>query len=96
MNWDGVPARFKGFNKFTGAGIAIFIVLIIVLILALSSTVNIAGDEVGIVQKKLLGRKLPSGRIIAVNGENGIQADMLMPGWHFWNRLTNDSIQSAI
>ena len=84
MNWDGVPARFKGFHKFTVAGIAIFIVLIIVLVLALSSTVNIAGDEVGIVQKKLLGRKLPSGRIIAVNGENGIQADMLMPGWHFW------------
>ena len=84
MNWDGVPVRIKGFNKFTGAGIAIFIVLIIVLVLALSSTVNIAGDEVGIVQKKLLGRKLPSGRIIAVNGENGIQADMLMPGWHFW------------
>lgn len=84
MNWDGVPARFKGFNKFAGGGIVIVIILIVVLVLALSSTVNIAGDEVGIVQKKLLGRKLPSGRIIAVNGENGIQADMLMPGWHFW------------
>jgi regulator of protease activity HflC (stomatin/prohibitin superfamily) len=83
-NWDGVPVNMKRITKFTGAGIALFIVLIVVLILALSSTVNIAGDEVGIVQKKLLGRKLPSGRIIAVNGENGIQADMLMPGWHFW------------
>jgi regulator of protease activity HflC (stomatin/prohibitin superfamily) len=83
-NWDGVPVNMRRITKFTGAGIALFIVLIFVLILALSSTVNIAGDEVGIVQKKLLGRKLPSGRIIAVNGENGIQADMLMPGWHFW------------
>ena len=84
MNWDGVPVRVRGFNKLTGMGIVIFAILIFVLILALSSTVYIAGDEVGIVQKKLLGRKLPSGRIIAVNGENGIQADMLMPGWHFW------------
>lgn len=83
-NWEGVPVRVKGFNKFTGAGIVIVVILVIVLVLALSSTVNIAGDEVGIVQKKLLGRKLLSGRIIAVNGENGIQADMLMPGWHFW------------
>ena len=84
MNWDGVPVRFKGFNKFAGGGIVIVIILIVVLVLALSSTVNIAADEVGIVQKKLLGRKLPSGRIIAVNGENGYQADVLMPGWHFW------------
>ena len=83
-NWEGVPVNVKRITKFTGAGVALFIILIIVLILALSSTVYVAGDEVGIVQKKLLGRKLPSGRIIAVNGENGIQADMLMPGWHFW------------
>ena len=83
-NWDGVPVNVRRITKFTGAGVVLFIILVVVLILALSSTVNIAGDEVGIVQKKLLGRKLPSGRIIAVNGENGIQADMLMPGWHFW------------
>ena len=54
------------------------------MVLAFSSTVNIAGDEVGLVEKKLLGGKLPAGRIIAADGENGIQADMLMPGWHFW------------
>jgi uncharacterized membrane protein YqiK len=83
-NWDGIPVNARRLTKFTGAGILLFIVLVVVLILALSSTVYIAGDEVGIVQKKLLGRKLPSGRIIAVNGENGIQADVLMPGWKFW------------
>ncbi len=84
MNWEAFPAGAKKFSKITGIGIMIFVILIVVLVLALSSTVYIAGDEVGIVQKKLLGRKLPSGRIIAVNGENGIQAEMLMPGWHFW------------
>ena len=83
-NWDGVPVNIARMTKFTGAGIVLFIILIVVMILALSSTVNIAADEVGVVQKKLLGRKLPAGRIIAVNGENGFQADLLMPGWHFW------------
>ena len=83
-NWDGVPVNITRLTKFTGAGVVLFVILVVVLILALSSTVNIAADEVGVVQKKLLGRKLPSGRIIAVNGENGFQADLLMPGWHFW------------
>lgn len=83
-NWEGVPVNITRITKFTGAGVVLLIILVVVLILALSSTVNIAADEVGIVQKKLLGRKLPSGRIIAVNGENGFQADLLMPGWHFW------------
>ncbi len=83
-NWDGVPVNITRITKFTGVGIVLFIVLIVVLILAFSSTVYIAGDEVGIVQKKLLGRDLSSGRIIAVGGEKGIQADVLMPGWKFW------------
>lgn len=83
-NWEGVPVNFRRFTKFTGAGVLLLIILIVVLILAFSSTVNIAGDQVGLVEKKLLGGKLPAGRIIAVDGENGIQADMLPPGWHFW------------
>ena len=84
MNWDGVPLRPKMPTKLAGVGILLFIIVIVVAALALSSTVNIAGDEVGLVEKKLLGGKLPAGRIIAANRENGIQADMLMPGWHFW------------
>ncbi len=84
VNWDGVPVRPKLPTKLAGAGIIIFVLLIVVAVLAFSSTVNIAGDQVGIVEKKLLGGKLPPDRIIAVDGENGIQADMLMPGWHFW------------
>ena len=84
MNWDGVPVRSQFPAKLAGAGVIIVVIAIVVLILAFSSTVNIAGDEVGLVEKKLLGGKLPAGRILAVEGENGIQADMLMPGWHFW------------
>ena len=39
--------------------------------------------EVGIVTKKFSAKSLPQGRLIAMNGEAGLQADTLPPGWHF-------------
>jgi uncharacterized membrane protein YqiK len=39
-------------------------------------------DESGLVIKRF-GRSLPPGRLVALNGEAGFQARMLMPGWHF-------------
>jgi regulator of protease activity HflC (stomatin/prohibitin superfamily) len=47
-----------------------------------SSIVKIDGDEVGIVEKKLFGGSLPEGKVLAINGENGVQAQTLAPGWH--------------
>lgn len=43
--------------------------------------INIKEDEIGIVYKKI-GRPLPPGCLIALNGEVGWQADILRPGWH--------------
>ena len=83
-NWEAVPVNVKRFTKFTGAGVLLFIVLVAVLILALSSTVYIAEDQVGIVGKKLFGGDLPTGKIVAVNGERGYQAKTLQPGWYFF------------
>ncbi|AFZ56127.1 flotillin family protein [Anabaena cylindrica FACHB-243] len=47
--------------------------------------VVIGEREVGIVVKKfaLTGKGLPAGRLIALNGEAGLQADTLAPGWHW-------------
>lgn len=42
----------------------------------------IAENESGLVIKKF-GRALPPGRLIALEGEAGYQADLLAPGWHF-------------
>ncbi len=39
--------------------------------------------EVGIITKKFSSKNLPAGRLIALNGEAGLQADTLPPGWHF-------------
>ncbi len=45
----------------------------------------VSDNEVGILRKKMTGKKLPQGKIIATDGEIGIQADTLMPGlyWRF-------------
>ncbi len=40
-------------------------------------------DKVGIVSKNF-GKSLQNGRIIALDGEAGIQVDTLAPGWHFF------------
>jgi uncharacterized membrane protein YqiK len=47
--------------------------------------VVIGEREVGIIVKKfsLKGRGLPPGRLIALEGEAGYQADTLAPGWHW-------------
>ena len=43
--------------------------------------INIKENEVGIVYKRF-GRSLPAGRRVALNGESGLQADVLTPGRH--------------
>lgn len=45
--------------------------------------VVIGDDEIGIVTKKFGFKDLPAGHIVALNGEAGIQADTVPPGWHF-------------
>jgi len=46
--------------------------------------VTIGEDQVGIVTKGFSFKSLPSGRIVALEGEAGIQVDTLAPGWHFF------------
>lgn len=57
-------------------------------ILQLLGVVIIPEDKIGLVTKKfaLFGehRELPSGRIIAIHGEAGFQAQTLAPGLYFW------------
>jgi uncharacterized membrane protein YqiK len=49
----------------------------------LSGAVLIRERQVGIVVKKFGTRSLPPGRLIALAGESGYQADTLAPGLHF-------------
>ena len=49
---------------------------------SLLGLVIIGESDVGIVVKKF-GTRLPPGKIVALKGEAGYQADTLAPGWHF-------------
>jgi regulator of protease activity HflC (stomatin/prohibitin superfamily) len=51
--------------------------------LVIGSSVVVDQDEVGIVHKQFFGKPLPTGQIIARDGEMGPQAEILGPGWHF-------------
>ncbi len=45
--------------------------------------VNVGATEVAIKERRYLGRRMPQGRVVATEGEVGIQADVLKPGLHF-------------
>jgi uncharacterized membrane protein YqiK len=71
-------------GKFRRTAILGIFIIILLMAAVLVTVTNIGGNEVGIIEKKFGGGSLPEGRIIAVNGENGIQAQVLVPGWHFF------------
>src|SRR5579885_1145891 len=52
----------------------------LILISAGHMLVNVGGQEVGLVERKYVGRPLPPGRVVALPGEVGIQARALQPG----------------
>ncbi|HEV7860978.1 MAG TPA: SPFH domain-containing protein [Pyrinomonadaceae bacterium] len=63
--------------------IVIAVVLIVALILLKMFFVSVRAREIAIKERRYLGRKMPPGRVVAVEGEVGIQADVLKPGLHF-------------
>ncbi len=71
-------------------GVVVGLVLLLVLsrfFFRFLGIVMVPQDSIGIVTKKFNlkgGTSLPDGRIIALNGESGLQADTLAPGLYFW------------
>lgn len=57
--------------------------------------VVIAESQVGIVTKKFAAKNLPNGRVIALNGEAGVQAETLTPGWHFFTWFWQFKVEKA-
>ncbi|MBO3460383.1 flotillin family protein [Aetokthonos hydrillicola Thurmond2011] len=78
-------AQIPQSQPFGIVGIIIVGGLVIFVPLFFGGLVVIGEREVGIVVKKFAvsGRSLPAGRLIALNGEAGLQADTLAPGWHW-------------
>lgn len=59
-----------------------FVLLIILLIFVRRIFVNVGAREIAIKERRYLGAKMPPGRVVATEGEVGIQADVLKPGLH--------------
>src|SRR3954470_21672530 len=60
-------------------GFVLFIILVMILRRIL---VNIGAREIAIKERRYFGAKMPPGRVVATEGEVGIQADVLKPGLH--------------
>ena len=84
--WDVVWDYIVHHPRLTTAVVVIVLVLCYRWILWLFGVVIVPDNGIGIVTKKfaLFGahRRLPDGRILALNGEAGYQADTLPPGLH--------------
>lgn len=60
-----------------------FVLLIIAIVLLRRWFVNVGAREIAIKERRYFGAKMPPGRVVATEGEVGIQADVLKPGLHF-------------
>jgi uncharacterized membrane protein YqiK len=61
----------------------LLLVLLLILVPMALGAVMISERQVGIVVKRFGSRGLNPGRLVALNGESGYQADTLAPGLHF-------------
>lgn len=62
----------------------VLIIVILALVLFVIAGLKLIGDyQVGILYKKMAGRTMPQGQVVARNGEIGVQADILMPGLYW-------------
>ncbi len=59
-----------------------FVILIILLVILRKIFVNVGAREIAIKERRYFGRRMPPGRVVATEGEVGIQADVLKPGLH--------------
>jgi len=58
------------------------VVLIALLVILRRIFVNVGAREIAIKERRYMGRRMPPGRVVATEGEVGIQADVLKPGLH--------------
>ncbi len=76
----------QNWHWFLGGAIALVFLLLYRQVLWLCGVIIIPDDSIGLVTKKFVifgkRRRLPDGRIVALNGEAGYQADTLAPGLH--------------
>jgi len=80
------PKEFTMINNDIGSVIVMLfgavILLIFFLVILSKILVNVGAREIAIKERRYMGAKMPPGRVVATEGEVGIQADVLKPGLH--------------
>src|SRR6184192_4745770 len=59
-----------------------FVLLVVLLLVLRRIFVNVGAREIAIKERRYVGRRMPPGRVVATEGEVGIQAEVLKPGLH--------------
>ncbi|HUQ30707.1 MAG TPA: hypothetical protein VM095_01250, partial [Pyrinomonadaceae bacterium] len=59
-----------------------FVLLLLLVFILRRIFVNVGAKEIAIKERRYMGAKMPPGRVVATEGEVGIQADVLKPGLH--------------
>ena len=72
----------RNYQDYVPYAIVAFIGLIVFLAIVRRIFVNVGAREIAIKERRYFGAKMPPGRVIATEGEVGIQADVLKPGLH--------------
>src|SRR5260370_25380985 len=72
-----------------------FVLLIIFLIVLRRIFVKVGAREIAIKERRYFGKKMPPGRVVAIEGEVGIQADVLKPGLHVINPFTEKVVRKV-
>src|SRR5687767_2919982 len=62
--------------------VGVFVVVFLFLMIVNRIFANVGAREIAIKERRYLGAKMPPGRVVATEGEVGIQADVLKPGLH--------------
>ncbi|HEU4509626.1 MAG TPA: SPFH domain-containing protein [Pyrinomonadaceae bacterium] len=62
-------------------GVVVLVILFLTIVKRIF--VNVRAREIAIKERRYIGAKMPPGRVVATEGEVGIQADVLKPGLHF-------------
>lgn len=74
--------NLRDFQAFLPYLVVAFLLLVVLFVILRRILVNVGAREIAIKERRYLGAKMPPGRVVATEGEVGIQADVLKPGLH--------------
>lgn len=63
--------------------VAIVVAAVVLLIILYNSIVIVSGTMIAVLERRLFGKSMPDGHVVAMRNEVGVQARILGPGLHF-------------